>query len=67
MIEICQFFTNNFNNREIAGAFWFSIAFFISLLRKDLRHGFYNILQAILAPRLLLLFTAYAGVVAVLA
>ena len=67
MIEIWQFFTQNFNNREIAGAIWFSISVFILLLRKDLRSGFYNIILAILAPRLLILLTAFAGVVAFLA
>jgi len=67
MIEIWQFFITNFNNREIAMAFWLSITFFILILRKDLRSGFYNILLALLAPRLLLTFTAFAGVVAFLA
>jgi len=67
MIEIWQFFITNFNNREIAMAFWLSITFFILILRKDLRSGVYNILLALLAPRLLLTFTAFAGVVAFLA
>ena len=67
MIEIWQFFITNFNNREIAMAFWLSITFFILILRKDLRSGFYNILLALLAPRLLLTFTAFSGVVAFLA
>ena len=59
--------TDNFNNREIAGAIWLTLLFLLLFVKKDLRRGVGNIIKALAAPNLIYLFSGYAGFVAILA
>lgn len=66
--DLWHIVTENFNNREIAGAIWLLLAFVISLLKaEDVRRSLSHVVRAILAPRLLAVFGYFAGCVALLA
>ena len=59
--------TENFNNREIAGSIWLVLVFALVSLKKDVRRGFRGIVDAVLEPRLIMVFASYAVCVAALA
>lgn len=60
--------TENFNNREIAGTVWLLAIFMFGFLKsKDVRNSLAQVLRAIVAPRLVVVFACLAGYVALLA
>lgn len=63
MTEFWLWLTENFNNREIAGAFWLAFTLSILFLKREIRNGFFNVIKAMFAPKLLLLFIVFAVVV----
>ncbi|WP_171168114.1 hypothetical protein [Ruegeria sp. HKCCA0370] len=67
MAGIWPWLTENFNNRELAGAFWLTLVFSLLFLKKDVRNGIGGIIKAAAAPKLRVLFLGYAGFVALLA
>lgn len=67
MTEISTWLTENFNNRELAGAAWLIAFLVLFSLRKEVRKGIWSIVQALCAPKLLILFGAFAANVATLA
>jgi hypothetical protein len=67
MTEISTWLTENFNNRELAGAVWLVAFLLLFSLRKEVRKGIGSVVQALCAPKLLILFGAFATNVAALA
>ena len=59
--------TENFNNRELAGAIWLTLVFLILLAKKDFRKGISGIIKALAAPQVMFLFPGFAGFIAILA
>lgn len=58
--------TENFNNRELAGAIWLTAALLIFAIKKDIRLGLANVVRAALNHKLLILFSGFAVNVAIL-
>ena len=57
MAGIWLWLTDNFNNRELAGAFWLVLVFFLLFLKMDVRNGIGKVIRAAAAPKLLVFFT----------
>ncbi|SEB79231.1 hypothetical protein SAMN05216452_3194 [Nitratireductor aquibiodomus] len=56
--------TENFNNRELAGAIWLTAAIAVAAIRSEVRESVRSILKALLDSKLLVLFSALAANVA---
>ncbi len=67
MTEFWPWLTDNFNNREIAGAIWLSLVFVLVLVKQDLRKGIGGVIRALAAPKFMFLFSGFAAFVALLA
>ncbi len=67
MTEFWPWLTGNFNNRELAGAIWITVLLLLFFIRREGRKGIWGIVQAIIAPKLLILFAAFAANIAFLA
>lgn len=66
--DLWRIVTENFNNREIAGAIWLLLAFVFFLSKaEDVRRSLAHVFRAVLAPKLLAVFGYFAGCVALLA
>ncbi|WP_113154818.1 hypothetical protein [Nitratireductor sp. OM-1] len=66
MSEFWAWLTDNFNNRELAGAVWLAAILIIFAVRKDIRRGLANVVGAALNHKLLILFSSFAANVAIL-
>lgn len=60
MIEVWQWVTTTFNNREIAGAIWLISTLGLLLLKRDIRSGVLDVLKLASDTKLLVLFSSLA-------
>jgi hypothetical protein len=58
--------TDNFNNRELAGAIWLTAALIFFVVKKDVRRSLANVIRAALDHKLVILFSGLAVNVAIL-
>lgn len=70
MYNIWEYITNNFNNRELAGAFWLLLFVGFFSWNKDIRESGFGVIKLALASKLIILFGSlaiYTAIISIIA